>query len=389
MDFSDITWLLLYYPSDKDSKYIPFMLTHVAESSWNEEIYNSVIENPLRITTVLVDWNGSHKSGIVVQCGSSAESLYPAEKYCSEAKQKRRIPIQQLLTQVERFVPSKRQVFLPINMLQYDSVAESTEWTDVEAECSVPRPSDSSIRFVSLPPEPGPSDVGLQLLPYPAILTTSEVSPKQKSEGALATSEVPQNVFRKLSEVKKVGTPDLSKINNMVKKAGYEPFTMEGTYYLSAIVLRELSVLKGPRLEAKTKGKEPRAHIETQTTLDGFKGLMSKIKQDEEFRASATDFLSTIGGTSLRKCVVNMMNAFMTNDIQKLFNRPGAYGKRSFQPHEDVFRVAARRCFPQSTEHDITLAIVAALKNAVDRYGGRQKRKAINDARNLNENATC
>jgi len=62
MDFELVKWLLLYFPDDKGSVFVPFLITPTSECSWSREKYDGLKAS--RLVTVTMDCEGGTFTGL-------------------------------------------------------------------------------------------------------------------------------------------------------------------------------------------------------------------------------------------------------------------------------------------------------------------------------------
>lgn len=110
--FEDINFILIYFPRDKQ-----FVVYEIGEiMSWCLGVYESLLLGSNKKVFVDTTYDGVNEKAVVVQVGRTEEDLDAALAYVRLAKQRKRVPIETLLKQVDRFRPTGRQHFPPIEV---------------------------------------------------------------------------------------------------------------------------------------------------------------------------------------------------------------------------------------------------------------------------------
>ena len=370
--FEDVEYLLLYIPSDKRSEYIPFMVCHVSQTSWSKETYEHLNRGQGQMCAVMCnsDVDMDEVEGVIIQCAKDSVFLEPARKHCIEIK-RRRVPIQQLLDRVPRFATKKRQILPPPSSYFSNSDETDDNWKgDDSVTLSQSSLHDASLAEASLP----------ELLPMVCTESgTINVLSSQNSHFSSSSQNSHSQSLTQSSENSKnsVGQHNIELINKTVSNRGLRPYSIEGSYYLNALILKQLCAMSNLLKEQNLNSKAPerdsqRFQIVTSNSVDEFIKMIQENSENDEFITS----LSLVGGPNLKKNVIKVMKTMMSDNVMSQFNRPGTSGKLAFMPYEDVIRKVVRKAWPDATDHDINQCIVAALKQAADREALKSKKRS-------------
>jgi hypothetical protein len=100
----------IYFVEDKT-----FAIYPLSETTWNEESFKQLEDGKKKIM-LKADYDDVPKTVVLMQLGMSEEDLKPGLDFLTAVKSRKKLPIEILLTQLDRVRPRGRQVFPPMNV---------------------------------------------------------------------------------------------------------------------------------------------------------------------------------------------------------------------------------------------------------------------------------
>ena len=192
-------------------------------------------------------------------------------------------------------------------------------------------------------------------------------------------------LFQKQHSPKAKRMTDISGVNKLVRRKGFEPYTEKATYFLQALNFKRTLLLneKVEALAAKVhmggrsrcREKFPKPILKDASDVDAM------LQWDQSKIDSLKSVLADEGGDSIAEMVRLMMKRFMTNELMATFNRTGTDSKKKFSGSiEDILKDSIRdRCAAVRRVFDgreIEKKVASVLKRASDQCGQTGSRKA-------------
>jgi hypothetical protein len=92
LQYLDIKFLLLYFPTDS-----AFEISPIEETSWTSDTYNETSDCPTSKIRLTAKYEGKMYSAILVQCGASIDQLLATMNYLVRLKQEKKTSIENIL----------------------------------------------------------------------------------------------------------------------------------------------------------------------------------------------------------------------------------------------------------------------------------------------------
>ena len=187
---------------------------------------------------------------------------------------------------------------------------------------------------------------------------------------------------------------DIKKVNSIVQRAGYEPFTAEASYFVNALCLKKCFLLS-EKLDALSAKKMSQHDVVRKNETELPNPVCSSLSDieavdewDQKKKDDVVAVLECEGGNDSREIVRRMMRRMMTQELLALFNRNGTDGKRKFRGvFENLVKSAVKNvCAKNGTEFDVKAVeqrVAVVLKGASDKCGRescRGNRRVLSDS---------
>lgn len=110
MSSENIMWLLLYFPQEKT-----FSVLHVTDTSFSDDYASNTSDKMV----IKAPYDGLSQSALVVQMAQSESDLSNTLQYATTLKQRKKLPIEEILKVVPRMRPVGRQHVPPVNVSEF------------------------------------------------------------------------------------------------------------------------------------------------------------------------------------------------------------------------------------------------------------------------------
>lgn len=370
LKFDEVKYCLVYIPGDKRRGFQPFLTYPVEYTSFSRDIFENLLNNMQQKTRVSVSYDDQDFTSIIICVAKEEIHLGPVISWALQVKNLH-VPIERIVHDSPRFVTESRISLPPLQ--HYPQISESELSTcDDESDKTQrkqleesPAKSSSSASTTNNKGQPL-SQTALPTLPdMPSTLRGGCLSLDSKSEESDQSQPTTFNVQttsnsddRKMSSMKHV---NCSNVDNLVRKRGLQPNTVESLYFLISVVLKKQLQLE-QEVKSINSGCMPdtsfsEEHFDSEPLVNGMDDFSEKLS-DSDFKKSVVKRLTRHAGQNVRQTVKLVLHRMFSLKELSMMNRNGTDGKKKFiGPVEafvkDVVSAIHSECSPEQMEKAI------------------------------------
>lgn len=379
LEFDKVKYCLVYIPGDKRRGFQPFLTYPVEYTSLSQDIYEKLLKNKHQKTRVSISYDDQDFTSIIICVAEEESHLAPVMSWALQVKNLH-VPIERIVYDSPRFVTGSRISLPPLQHYPQFSESELCTGDDESDKTSVEKsPAKSSLSASTTKTGQPLSQTPLPTLPdMPSSLRGGCLSLQSKSEESdqsqpttfkvQTTSNSGDFDDRKISCMKHV---NCSNVDNLVRKRGLEPNTVESLYFLISVVLKKQLQLEQEVKSIINSGYIPDTSISEEhfdseplvTDIDDFSEKLS----DTDFKKLVVKRLTRHAGQNVRQTVKRVLHRmFNLNDLSKM-NRNGTDGKKKFIGPVETFVKEVVSALHECSPHEIEKAIASTLKVAANK----------------------
>lgn len=391
-------WFLMFFREYSCFQVLPYDFVHLG-TKYLDMDGNNWLSTGNELFQFPCETGSGMSDGVIIQVGESEDDLKSTLLKAKELRWTKSLPLSKLITFFPRF-KTGREKLPPMSQIR----------SEVESDYDISHVSCSQLQSSGLASSPMAEKTMFELppFPYPNVLEQCPPHHQPPVVKKLFTASIdtaPQGFIDRAPEGSSTTRPCSSTIPPRDSSAiprqpssvvpRYQPQLTDGERFILkkiSLVSSNVESLQRDVKEISLQLKvicEHNSFVNADDTEFDFPRMSSEVdyiqfKQnmmEDKYKNKVVNVLLCEGGSSAEEMTKRILRRLMTDNFCCKFNRYGTFGKYNFgECLEQLVITVVLKKFNNVDKKSIEDCIRRNLKYAVDRNGGREKRRKVKDA---------